>query len=169
MYCDVVLRHRTESPLAGGSPASLTETPMHTIAANAYIAYRSVRDRIRDTAWPFELDPLCALVMRFVWLNGGSYVSEGIRTEFGLPRSTLSSALGRLERRGHIRRHQNVVDRRYVDVTLTRAGNTTAPLVADLIDALERDVRQATSIEEPRGFDRVTTILAVIAEEGDES
>ena len=92
---------------------------MHTIAANAYIAYRSVRDRIRDTTWPFEVDPLCALVLRSVWLNGGSCVSEGIRTELGLPRSTMSSALGRLEKGGHIRRHQNIVDRRYVDLTLT--------------------------------------------------
>lgn len=141
---------------------------MHTIAANAYIAYRSVRGRLRDMAWPSDLDPLCALVMRFVWLNGGSYVSEGIRAEFGLPRSTLSSALGRLERGGYIRRHQNVVDRRYVNIALTRVGRTVAPLVADLIDDLEREVRQAAEGDEPRGFDRVTTILAVIAQAGDE-
>ncbi|MEX1170894.1 MAG: hypothetical protein WEE50_12205 [Chloroflexota bacterium] len=141
---------------------------MHTIAANAYIAYRSVRDRIRDTTWPFEVDPLCALVLRSVWLNGGSRVSEGIRTELGLPRSTMSSALGRLEKGGHIRRHQNIVDRRYVDLTLTPAGRRIAPLVADLVDDLDRDVRQAARIDEPLGFDRVTTILAVIAEEGNE-
>jgi DNA-binding MarR family transcriptional regulator len=141
---------------------------MHTIAANAYIAYRSVRGRLRDMAWPPDIDPLCALVVRFVWLNGASYVSEGIRAEFGLPPSTLSSALGRLERGGYIRRYANVVDRRYVNISLTRAGRTIAPLIANLIDDLEREVRGAAGDDEPRGFDGVTTILALIAEMRDE-
>jgi DNA-binding MarR family transcriptional regulator len=140
---------------------------MHTVAANAYIAHRAVRDRIRDAVWPFELDPLCALVIRFVWVNGAWLLAEAIRNEFGLPPSTLSSALGRLEKRGHIRRHKNVIDGRYVVVTLTPGGRTIAPSVAEVINDLERSVSAAAGDGEPRGFDRVATILAIIAEEAD--
>ena len=140
---------------------------MHTIAANSYIAHRAVRDRIRDTAWPFELDPLCALVVRFVWVNGASLAADVIRHEFGLPPSTLSSALGRLEKRGHVRRHRNVVDGRYVVVTLTPGGRTIAPGTAELINDLERNVAAAAGDGETQAFDRVAAILAIIADEAD--
>lgn len=140
---------------------------MHTVAANAYIAYRSLRGRLTSTVWPPELDPLCALVVRLVWLNGSSYVADDIRAEFNLPRSTLASALGRLEKRGYIRRHRNVSDGRYVVVTLTRNGRTVAPAVTQLINELERDVRESAGDDAPRGFDRVATMLAAIDEEDD--
>lgn len=141
---------------------------MHTVAANSYLAYRSVRDCIRDGVWPWELDPLCALVIRFLWVNGASLQAEAIRNQFRLPPSTLSSALGRLEKAGHIRRYKNVIDGRYIHVTLTAGGRTIAPSITDVINELERGVVAAAADGEPRGFDRVATILAVIAEEGDE-
>lgn len=138
---------------------------MHTVAANAYIAYRSLRGRLRGTVWPPELDPLSALVVRLVWLNGSSYPADNIRAEYSLPRSTLSSALGRLERRGYIRRQRNVIDARYVMVTLTRSGRTVAPGVADLINELERDVHDAAGGDAQKGFDRVAVLLAAMDEE----
>ncbi len=138
---------------------------MHTVAANAYIAYRSLRGRLAGTIWPPELDPLCALVVRLVWLNGSSQVADDIRAEFALPRSTLSSALRRLEDRGYIRRHANSIDARYVVVALTRKGRTAAPAVTQLINDLERDVRDAAGDDPPRGFDKVATILAAMDEE----
>lgn len=137
---------------------------MHTVAANAYVAYRSLRGRLAGTVWPPELDPLCALVVRLVWLNGSSHVSDDIRAEFSMPRSTLSSALRRLEERGYIRRHRNVIDGRYVVVTLTRTGQTVAPALTEVIDELERDVRDAAGDNSPRGFDRVAMLPAAMAE-----
>jgi DNA-binding MarR family transcriptional regulator len=141
---------------------------MHTIAANAYIAYRSVRGSLKDMAQPHELDPLCTLIVRFLWINGASCAAETIRIEFGLPRSTLSSALQRLEKTGYVRRHQNVIDGRYVNVTLTQSGRRISPLVTELVDDLEVDIRQATRPGELGGFDKVTTMLAVLADEGAE-
>lgn len=137
---------------------------MHTIAANAYIAYRSLRGRLSGTIWPPELDPLSALVVRLLWLNGSSQVADDIRAEFALPRSTLSSALRRLEARGYIRRHPNAIDGRYVVVTLTGNGRTVAPAVTQLINELERDVNDAAGDDSPRGFDRVATMLAAMSE-----
>jgi DNA-binding MarR family transcriptional regulator len=141
---------------------------MHTIAANAYIAYRSVRGRLQDTALPHELDALCALIMRFLWVNGASCAAETIRIEFGLPRSTLSSAMRRLEKAGYIRRDQNVIDGRYVNVTLTPSGRRISPVVSELVGDLEDDIREATRPGELRAFDEVTTMLAVLADESAE-
>jgi DNA-binding MarR family transcriptional regulator len=140
---------------------------LHTVAANAYIAYRSLRGRLTDTISPPELDPLCALIVRLVWLNGWSQVADDIRAEFAVPRSTLSSALGRLENRGYIRRHPNPSDGRYVVVTLTQSGRRVAPAVTELINELERDVHDAAGDDAPKGFDRVATMLAAMDEEED--
>lgn len=138
---------------------------MHTVAANSYIAYRSLRGRLVNTIWPPELDPLCALLVRYIWVNGSSVVVDDIQAQLAIPRSTLSSALRRLESRGHIRRRRNPVDARYVVVSLTRGGRTIAPAVAELIDELERDVRAATGDDAFAGFDRVATMLAAMDEE----
>lgn len=140
---------------------------MHTVAANAYIAYRSLRGRLAGTIWPPELDPLGALVVRLLWLNGSSLGADIIRAEFALPRSTLSSAFRRLEDRGYVRRHPNPIDGRYVVVALTKSGKTVAPNATALINELDRDVLDAAGEDAPRGFDRVATALAAMNEEGD--
>jgi DNA-binding MarR family transcriptional regulator len=138
---------------------------MHTIAANSYVAYRSLRSRLTHTIWPPELDPLGALVVRYLWVNGSSVVVDDIRAQLAIPRSTLSSALGRLETRGFIRRRRNPVDARYVVVSLSRAGTTIAPAVTDVIKELELDVRDAAGDGAADGFDRVATMLAAMDEE----
>ncbi len=139
---------------------------MHTIAANTYIGYRSLRRRLADTVWPPELDPLSALVVRLLWLNGSSLGADLIRAEFALPASTLSSALRRLEDRGYVRRHPNVVDGRYVVVVLTKSAQRVAPAVAELINELDQDVRAAAGEDAPMGFERIATALAAMDEEG---
>lgn len=140
---------------------------MRTVGASAYIAYRSFRGRLVATVWPPELDPLGALVVRLLWRNGSSLGADAIRAQFALPRSTLSSALRRLENRGYIRRHRNVIDGRYVVVNLTKGGKTIAPAVALLIGELDRDVLDVAGDDAPAGFDRVASALAAMDEEGD--
>ncbi len=139
---------------------------VHTVAANTYIAHRSLRGWLAGTIWPPELDPLAALVVRLLWLNGSSLGAQVIRAEFALPASTLSSALRRLEDRGFVRRHPNRIDARYVDVVLTRSGKTIAVAVTELINELDRDVRDATGEDAPVAFERIATALAVMDEEG---
>jgi DNA-binding MarR family transcriptional regulator len=92
-------------------------------------------------------------------------VVDDIRAQLAIPRSTLSSALRRLDTRGYIRRRPNPVDARYVVVALTRAGTTIAPAVAGVISTLEHDVRDAAGDDAAGGFDRVTTMLAAMDEE----
>ena len=141
---------------------------MHTVADNAYVAYRSLRGRLAHTLWPPELDPLCALLIRKIWMNGSSIGIEFLRIQLALPRSTLSTALRRLEDRGYIRRYANIIDARYVDAALTRAGESVAEAVTDHIGDLEVDVHEAAGGSARYGFDRVATTLAVMDEEADD-
>ena len=138
---------------------------MHTIAANCYVAYRSLRQRLANSIWPPDLDPLSALIVRYLWLNGSSIVVDEIRAQLAIPRSTLSSAFRRLETRGYIRRRPNPVDARYVVVSLTRAGMTIAPAVTAVIATMEGDVREAAGDGAAGGLDRVAAMLAAMDEE----
>jgi DNA-binding MarR family transcriptional regulator len=138
---------------------------MKTVGENAYVAYRSLRGRLADTLWPPELDPLGALLVRRIWLNGSSIPIAYMRMELALPRSTLSTALRRLEDRGYVRRVPNVVDARYVDAVLTSAGQVVAPAITDLIAELEVDVHEAAGGNARVGFDRVATMLAAMDED----
>lgn len=138
---------------------------MQTVADNAYVAYRSLRGRLTDTLWPPELDPLSALLLRLIWLNGSQIGIAFLRIELALPKSTLSTALRRLEDRGYVRRRPNLIDARYVDVVLTRAGQIVAPAVTDLVYELEVDVHEAVGGNARLGFDRVASMLAAMDED----
>lgn len=138
---------------------------MNTVADNAYVAYRSLRRRLTRTLWPPELDPLCAILLRMIWMNGSSIGIAFMRVRLALPGSTLSTALRRLEDDGLIRRYPNRVDARYVDAALTKAGSMVAPAVTDLIGELEIDVHEAAGGQARGGFDRVTSMLAAMDED----
>jgi DNA-binding MarR family transcriptional regulator len=140
---------------------------VQTVADSAYIAYRSLKGRIGDVVSPPDLDPLCALLLRKIWMNGSSVGIAQLRMELALPRSTLSTALHRLERQRLIRRYPNVVDARYVDAALTRAGELVARSVADTIAELEFDVHDAAGGDARYGFTRVAWMLATIDDESD--
>jgi DNA-binding MarR family transcriptional regulator len=140
---------------------------METVADNAYVAYRSVRGRFRGTLWPPDVDPLCAVLLRKIWVNGSSVGVANLRAELALPRSTLSTALLRLERRGYVRRRSNVVDRRYIDVVLTKPGERVASAVTELIVELEFDVEETAGGQARFGFGKVARMLATMDEEMD--
>jgi DNA-binding MarR family transcriptional regulator len=82
-----------------------------------------------------------------------------------LPPSTLSTALGRAEQRGLIRRYPNMLDARYVDAALTRAGQLVAAGVTDVIADLDVDVHEAAGGPARYGFSRVAWMLAAMDDE----
>lgn len=140
---------------------------MQTVADSAYIAYRSLKGRISDELPPPEVDPLCALLLRKIWMNGSSIGIAHLRIELDLPRSTLSTALHRLERQKLIRRYPNLVDARYVDAALTPGGRLVARSVSDVIGDLEVDVDDAAGGSARYGFRRVAWMLAAMDDEPD--
>ena len=140
---------------------------MQTVADSAYIAYRSLKGRIGDELPPPKLDPLCALMLRKIWMNGSSIGIAHLRIELALPRSTLSTALHRLEGEGLIRRYPNMVDARFVDAALTRAGQLVAASVTDVIADLEVDVHEVAGGPARYGFTRVAWMLGTMDAESD--
>jgi DNA-binding MarR family transcriptional regulator len=79
---------------------------------------------------------------------------------FGLQRTTLTSMLDRLERRGLVRRELSTNDRRSFLVHLTPAGAALAAEVQKPVDELERLIGAEISPEDVRGFDRVMEAIA---------
>ena len=140
---------------------------MQTIADSAYIAYRSLKSQIDDHVSPPNVDPLCALLLRKIWMNGSSIGIAHLRVQLALPPSTLSTALSRLEGQKLIRRYPNMVDARPVDVGLTRAGQLAAASVTDLIADLEPDVHEAAGGSARYGFTRVAWMLGTMDDESD--
>lgn len=140
---------------------------MQTVADNAYIAYRSLKGRLGDELPPPRIDPLGALLLRKIWMNGSSIGIAHLRIELALPRSTLSTALQRMEKRGLIRRYPNMIDARYVDAALTHAGEVVAASVTDVVADLEVDVHEAAGGPARYGFGRVAWMLATMDEETD--
>src|SRR6476619_7036651 len=138
---------------------------MQTVADNAYIAYRSLKGRLDAEITEPELDPLCAILLRKIWMNGSSIGIAHLRIQLALPRSTLSTALRRAEDRGFIRRYPNVIDARYVDAALTRAGMLVAASVTNLVGEMESDVHEAAGGQARYGFDRVAWMLATMDDE----
>ena len=100
-------------------------------------------------------------------MNGSSIGIEQLRIELAFPKSTLSTALRRLEDRGYMRRYPNMIDARYVDTALTRPGQRVAEAMTDLIGDLEIDVHNARSGQARYGFDRVAWALAAMEDEAE--
>ena len=140
---------------------------MHTVADNAYVAYRSLRARISAELPVPQIDPLCVLLLRKIWMNGSSIGIAHLRIELALPRSTLSTALRRAEDRGLIRRYPNMIDARYVDAALTSAGQQLATSAVHVVDELEQDVHDAAGGPARYGFTRVASMLAAMDDEPD--
>ena len=90
-----------------------------------------------------------------------------LHTSFGHKRSTLTGILGRLERRGLIRRVAHPTSRRLVSVALTDAGQVLADNVRATLDDLESRLRSQVGDEAVEAFLRVLRALETVVEEGD--
>ncbi len=62
------------------------------------------------------------MVMKMIYQNGGSVLQKDIEKEFGVRRSTVTSAMQILEKKGFIERSPSPSDSRAKVVTLTKAG-----------------------------------------------
>lgn len=104
-------------------------------------------------------------VLGYLAESGPSTISD-IHASFGHRRSTLSSVLDRLERRGHISRSINPQDRRSIVVSTTAEGTIAALRVRDAVDDLERRVARETSAAEQTGFGAVVAAVLRATRDG---
>ena len=90
-------------------------------------------------------------------------ISELIRV-FGLKKSTMTSLLDRLEKRGLVSRGAHPSDRRSFVVSLTAEGRRLAAAVQRPVDELEQKIRDEVDDEDLRGFQRVLESIAKVTE-----
>src|SRR6185437_11013936 len=82
-----------------------------------------------------------------------------LHLSFGHKRSTLTSILDRLERRGLIRREPHPRSRRLVLVRLTEEGRPIAARVGEALSALDDALVARSSEEDVAAFRRVIKII----------
>lgn len=95
-----------------------------------------------------------AHVLAHLASSGDATIGE-VHRAFGHKRSTLTSILDRLERRGLIGRTSDVRDRRTFVIRLTRDGRTAARRVERHLSALESGVLHGASAADVRAFLRL--------------
>ena len=147
-------------------PPRLTR-PWRSVKANAYVSYHAVRRVLeRDPViWP--TDALCTVLMRMLWAARGREAQAALGHQLGLPRSTLSSALGRLEREGLIERYRAFDDRRANVVTLTSGGELRAEQVGIATQEIERSASMTVGDNGRKGFNAMANVLGTIIAEPD--
>lgn len=95
--------------------------------------------------------------------RAGSTSTNNLHRLFGHKRSTLTSVLDRLERRGYTRREIHPDDRRSFLITLTDDGARAAAVVTSAVERLEREIASGTSERDRKGFAAVMDALAAAA------
>jgi len=86
-------------------------------------------------------------------------VSE-LHRVFGTKRSTLTSQLDRLEKRGHITRATAPDDRRSFLIALTSEGNATAERIQKHTASLERRIGTRVTASDIEGFNAVLEAIS---------
>jgi DNA-binding MarR family transcriptional regulator len=89
-----------------------------------------------------------------------------VRHALGLHRSTLSSVLDRLERKGLIRRAHSSFDGRRLEINLTPAGTIAAAIAEDVIRDVEAELAEFTSASQRRGAESVFAACVAIMRPG---
>jgi DNA-binding MarR family transcriptional regulator len=98
--------------------------------------------------------------------RGPQTVGE-LQRSFGHKRSTLTNVLDRLDLRGLIERRLNPQDRRSFIVATTRDGARAARHVTQVLDSLERKVRNEVTPRDVEGISAVADALARLADAGE--
>ena len=96
--------------------------------------------------------------------GAGAVPVADLHRDLGTPRSTLTSVLDRLERRGMIRRSPNPDDRRSILVELTPAGRRTSRRVVQVLRQLEHEVHQRVKARDVTAVGAVADALAAIVQ-----
>jgi DNA-binding MarR family transcriptional regulator len=113
-------------------------------------AYHAMRFRLRHALADQGLEPSEASVLVHLLTSPGASPGE-IRRTLGLHRSTLSSMLDRLERRGYIQRGAPHFDGRRLIIDLTPAGTVAASRTRHVLLDVEEELDGWVAPHERRG------------------
>jgi len=124
-------------------------------------ATRQIGIYMESRSAEFGVPPSEAHLLTYLLSYGPCPVGE-LHRVFGLKRSTLTSMLDRMERRGWIDRHVLLSDRRSFLVDLTPDGRSLADRLRDLIEAFEKRVMQEVDSQALAGFQAVMQAIGEV-------
>ena len=128
-------------------------------------AYHALERRLQIATREHGLGTSEAMVLAYLLRQPGCAAAL-VRHALGLHRSTLSSLLDRLERKGLIRRAHSAFDRRRLEIDLTPAGNIAAAIAEAVIRDVENELAEFTSSSERRGAESVFAACIAITRPG---
>jgi MarR family transcriptional regulator, organic hydroperoxide resistance regulator len=145
------------------NPKSLQTThPLEVYLLNAL--HRSNRQAtifVDELIREFGLCTADGHLLAYLGVLGPSSVAELVRI-FGYHKSTMSSILNKLEKRGHLRRVINDKDRRSFLVELTAEGRRVSDLARARVKGLDTAILEQVTATDMRGFQRVIDAVAMI-------
>src|SRR4051812_15394858 len=136
--------------------------PMRSVTANAYVSFYAIRRMLNAQFTGPAPDVLCAIILRLLWRGHGRAAQADMAAELGVPRSTMSSALARLQRRDLITRYRALDDHRTNVVELTASGRSRAEVVGDATKEIESAALYALGENGRNGFNAMANVLAII-------
>jgi DNA-binding MarR family transcriptional regulator len=125
-----------------------------SISRSVLGAYHALSRRLRISTREHGLGASEAMVLAYLLRQPGC-APVVARHALGLHRSTLSSLLDRLERKGLIRRAPSTYDGRRLEIDLTAAGTIAAGIAESVIRDVEAELGEYTSPTERRGAEAV--------------
>src|SRR5258708_1004496 len=114
-----------------------------------------MRRGLEDELVVVPIDTPAALILRMPDLPADPCSMGFFSVELSIRRSTATSAIVRLERRGWARRYRGAPDGRVVIAQLTSEGRVAAKAAREAIDALEVNIEQAAGSDLLIEFNRV--------------
>ncbi len=124
-----------------------TPPDMSSILSDVHLAYHVLGRLVATDLEEAAVSMSEALVLRVATINP-RVTAQGLITTTGLPASTLSSLLARLEERHYVRRERLGGDRRYGLVRPTGVGATIGRMVASSLSEIEeRLAEQVTPVQ----------------------
>ena len=109
---------------------------MTSILADLHLGYHVLGRLLRAELEAADVSMSEALVLRLLALNARVTLSD-LAISTGLPATTITSLVTRLEERGYVRRERLKGDRRFVVVRPRRVGTTIGRMVASAVADIE--------------------------------
>jgi len=145
------------------NPKSLqTKHPLEVYLLNAlHRANRQATIFVDELIREFGLCTADGHLLAYLGVFGPSSVAELVRV-FGYHKSTMSSILNRLEKRGHLRRVINDKDKRSFLVELTPEGRRVSDRARARVKGLDAALLEQVTKTDLQGFQRVIDAVAII-------
>ncbi len=150
---------RTRVAPSEGVDSLLLDNPVLHAWRLSYVANRYVFPFYRDLEQDHGVGR-AEWVILFCLAQTGELIAQAIADKTGLPKNSISRAVGRLLERGFVKRSADRDDRRRVHLSLTPAGRRLHDAVVPTMIERERNMLAALSTKERATFTRLLLRIA---------